>query len=109
VWLHVLTDPLRGKTSLRRVIWLYGFGASIVYSVMGLIFVPETPLSIGVYVLFGLALGIVQSVMLWKCAYNSRFPATGKLIRVVAVAGLLTVPLVLYVLFNHPEALVPPN
>jgi hypothetical protein len=47
--------------------------------------------------------------MLWKCAYNSRFPATGKLIRVVAVAGLLTVPLVLYVLINHPEALVPPN
>ncbi len=104
-----LTDPLRGKTSLWKVIWIYGFGVSVVYTVLGLIVVPETPVGIGVYILLGLALGIVQSAMLWKCAYNSRFPSAGKLLRIVAVAGLLTIPLMLYILFNHPEALVPPN
>jgi hypothetical protein len=109
MWSQALTDPLRGKTALRKVIWIYGFGASIVYTVLGWIFVPETPAGISVYFLLGLALGIVQSVMLWKCAYNSRFPTAGRLLRVLVVVGLLTVPLMLYVLINHPEALVPPN
>jgi hypothetical protein len=109
MWPQALTDPLRGKTSLWKVIWIYGFTASVVYTVLGWLFVPETPTGIGVYVLAGLALGIVQSVMLWKCAYNSRYPAAGRLLRLVVLVGLLTIPLMLYVLFTHPEALVPPN
>ena len=104
-----LTDPIRGKTPLWKVIWVYGFGVSVVYTVLGMILVPETPVGIGVYILLGLALGIVQSVMLWKCAYNSRYPSAGKLLRIVAVAGLLVIPLMLYVLFKNPEALMPPN
>jgi hypothetical protein len=106
---QALTDPLRGKTSLWKVIWIYGFGTSVVYTALGGIFVPETPIGIGVYVFIGLALGIVQSIMLWKCAYNSRFPAAGRILRAVVVVGLLMIPLMLYVLFSHPEALVPPN
>jgi len=104
-----LSDPMRGKTPLWKVIWVYGFGVSVVYTVLGMILVPETPVGIGVYILLGLALGIVQSVMLWKCAYNSRYPSTGKLLRIVAVAGLLAIPLMLYVLIKNPEALVPPK
>jgi hypothetical protein len=104
-----LTEPLRGKTSLRKVIWIYGFGVSVVYTVLGWILVPETPIGISVYTLLGLALGIVQSAMLWKCAYNSRFPSAGRLLRIVVVAGLLTIPLMLYVLIRNPEVLVPPN
>ncbi len=103
------TDPIRGKTPLWKVIWVYGFGVSVVYTVLGMILVPETPVGIGVYILLGLALGIVQSVMLWKCAYNSRYPSAGKLLRIEAVAGLLVIPLMLYVLFKNPEALMPPN
>ena len=38
-----------------KVIWIYGFGASIVYTVFGWIFVPETPSGIGIYVVLGLA------------------------------------------------------
>lgn len=104
-----LTEPLRGKTSLWKVIWIYGFGASVIYMLLGWIFAPETPLSITLYFLFGLALGILQSVMLWQCAYNSKFPAAGRLLRGVVVVGLLMVPLLVYVLFRHPEVLVPPN
>ena len=47
--------------------------------------------------------------MLWQCAYNSRFPAAGRLLRGVVVVGVLTVPLMLYVLFRHAEILVPPD
>jgi hypothetical protein len=109
MWPDALTEPLRGKTSLWKVIWIYGFAASAIYTLLGWIFAPETPFGITIYFLFGLALGILQSVMLWQCAYNSRFPAAGRLLRGVVVVGLLTVPLMLYVLFRHPEALVPPG
>jgi hypothetical protein len=109
MWPQLLSDPLRGKTPLWKIIWLYGFGVSFVYTLLGWIFAPETPLGIGVYFLFGLALGVVQSVMLWQCASNSRFPAAGRLLRGAVVVGLLTVPLMLYIIFRHPEALVLPN
>ena len=103
-----LTDPLRGKTSLWKVIWIYGFGVSVVYSVLGLL-VPETPLGIGVYVLLGLLLGVVQSAMLWKCAYNSKFPAAGRWLRIMVIVGLVAMPLMLYVVFKNPESLAPIN
>jgi hypothetical protein len=109
MWTRALLDPLRGKTALWKVIWIYGFGVSLIYTVLGWIFVPETALAIGIYVVLGLALGVVQSLMMWQCAYNSRFPAAGRLLRVVVVAGLLAIPLMLYVLFSHPDALMPPN
>jgi hypothetical protein len=89
MWPKALADPLHGKTSLWKVIWIYGFGASVVYTLLGWMFEPETPFAITVHFLLGLALGILQSVMLWQCAYNSRFPAAGRLLRGVVVVGLL--------------------
>ena len=104
-----LTEALRGKAPLWKVIWIYGFGASVVYTVLGGILVPETPIGIAVYVLLGLLLGVVQSVMLWKCAYNSRFPAAGRWLRILIIAGLVALPLMLYVVLKNPEALAPIN
>lgn len=109
MWLKWLAEPLRGRTSLWQVIWIYGLGASILYTLLGWVLAPETPVGIGLYFIGGLALGVVQSVMLWQCAYNSRFPAAGRLLRVMVVIGLLMLPLMLYVLFRHPEALLPPD
>jgi hypothetical protein len=109
MWPQVLTDPLRGKSSLRRVIWIYGFGATLVYSLLGWIFSPRTPVGLGIYFVLGLALGILQSVMLWQCAYNSRSRAVGRFLRIAVVVGLLLVPLMLYVMLKYPEALLPPD
>jgi hypothetical protein len=109
MWSRALTDPLRGKTPLWKVIWIYGFGVSIAYTVLGWAFVPATPAAIGLYSLLGLAIGIVQSAMLWKCAYNSKFRSVGRLLRVFVVVGLLIIPLMLYVLLNHPDVLAPPS
>jgi len=104
MWRNALAEPLRGKTVALEGdldIWLWCLS---VYTLLGWMFVPETPFGITVYFLLALALGILQSVMLWQCAYNSRFPAAGRLLRGVVVVGLLMVPLMLYVLFRHPEA-----
>jgi hypothetical protein len=108
VWPRWLTDPLTGKTSLGRAFWLYGFGWSIGYSVVALL-LPETPAAFTVYVLFGLILGILQSVILWRCAPNSRSAFLTKSVRVTVVVGLILVPLALYLLFNVADALPPNN
>jgi len=109
MWLKLLAEPLRGRTSLWKVIWIYGLGASVVYTLLGWVLAPQTPVSVGLYFMVGLALGIVQSVMLWQCAYNSRFPGAGRLLRLIVVIGLLLLPVMLYVLFRHPQVLLPPD
>ena len=107
MWPRWLTDPLSGKTSLSRAFWVYGLGGSIVYSVIALL-LPESPLGFAVYVLLGLAIGILQSVILWRCAPNSRSAFLGRLVRVSVVVGLILVPLVLYLLLTNPDALLSP-
>jgi len=108
VWPQWLTDPLTGKTSLGRAFWLYGFGGSIAYSVIALL-LPETPTGYTVYVVLGLALGILQSVILWRCAPNSRSAFLSRFVRITVVVGVIMVPLVLYLLFTTADALLPPN
>ena len=108
MWPRWLTDPLTGKSSLGRACWLYGFGGSIVYSAIRLLF-PETTAGFTVYMLLGLALGILQSVILWRCAPNSRSAFVGRLVRASVIAGLILVPVMLYLLFTNSDMLLPPN
>jgi hypothetical protein len=102
MWQRYLIDPLLGRTPLWQVIWLYGFGVSIVYGLLAPLF-PSTRLGMGVYLSIGLLVGIVQSVMLWQCAYNSRSPRYGHVLRLLVVVGALLVALMLYVVWSHPE------
>ena len=104
-----LSDPLEGRSSLRRVFWLYGVGVSVAYMALGA-FVPlDAVRPMLIYTLVGLALGVVQSVMLWKCAYNSqsRSHTLGRVLRLCVIAGLIVTALVLYVVIAHPETLLP--
>lgn len=109
MWSRLIMDPLRGKTPVWKVIWIYCVGVSIVYTILGLAFVPETPTAIGIYTVLGLALGVVQSFMLWKCANNTRFRIVPRLLRIVVIVGLVLIVLTIYVLYTHPEALVLPD
>jgi hypothetical protein len=108
VWPRWLTDPLAGKTSLGRAVWLYGFGGSLVYSVIGLLF-PETTAGLTVYLLLGLAVGVLQSVILWRCAPNSRSAFAGRLVRAAVVVGLILMPIMAYLLLTNPDMLLNPN
>jgi len=107
MWRRYFADPLRGKASLSVVFWFWGCGASVVYTIAGVLLQPSAPSAITLYTLVGLALGLLQSAMLWQCAFNSRFRALGVLLRAGVVVGLLTVPLMLYLMVKYPELLVP--
>ncbi len=102
MWQRYLSDPLRGRTPLWQVIWIYGFGVSILYALLAPLF-PATRAGIGVYLALGLIIGIVQSVMLWQCAYNSKSPRYGRLLRFLIVVAALMIPLMLYFVWSHPE------
>jgi hypothetical protein len=102
MWNRYLTDPLKGRTPLWQVIWIYGFGVSIVYSLLAPLF-GATRTGMLVYLLIGLVIGILQSVMLWQCAYNSKSPRYGRVLRFLVVVGALLIPLMLYFVWSHPE------
>ena len=108
MWPRWITDPLSGKTSLARAFWLYGFGGSIAYSVIALLF-PETPTGLTIGLTLGLALGVLQSVILWRCAPNARSAFLGRLVRASIVFGLILVPLMMYLLLTNLDALLPHN
>jgi hypothetical protein len=103
MWQRYLIDPLRGRTPLWQVIWIYGFGVSVLYALLEPLFAPSTRLGNGVYWALGIVIGIVQSVMLWQCAYNSSRPGYGRVLRVLVVVAALLFPLMLYFFWSHPE------
>ena len=109
MWPRWLADALRGKPSLARAFWLYGVGISVVYSLVGLLISTRNLFVATVYLLFGIALGVLQTVVLWRCAYNSRSRFLGKVVRTAMVASLILLAIVLCVLFINPDMLLPHN
>jgi hypothetical protein len=100
VWPRWLADALSGKVSLARAFWVYGLGVSVVYSLIGLpIDIQNRPVLI-VYLVVGLALGVLQTIILWRCASNSRSKFLGRLVRTAMVCGFIVVAIMLYVLFQ---------
>jgi hypothetical protein len=106
---HWLADALSGKVSLSRAFWAYGVGISVVYSLIGLLIDIQNRPGVIVYLLVGAALGVLQTLILWRCAYNSRSKFLGGLLRTGLVIGLLMVALMLYVLLTNSDLLLPPN
>ena len=103
-----LADALSGKVSLSRAFWVYGLGISVAYSLIGLLIDIQNPLRVSVYLLVGAALGVLQTIILWRCAYNSRSRFLGRLVRTAMVFGLIMVAVMLYVLFTNSDLLLPP-
>ena len=107
MWSRWLTDGLSGKLSLKRAFWIWGVGVSVAYSLIGAFIDVEHTLALTVYLAFGLALGVLQTVILWRCAANSRSKFLGRLIRTVVIAGLIMVGLAVYVVFTNPGLVLP--
>jgi hypothetical protein len=103
MWNQYVIEPLRGRTPLWKVIWIQGVGASVIYALLGTVFVPDTRPATAAYLLGGLIIGAVQSVMLWQCAYNGRSRAAGTFLRGVVLVGAVLMPLALYLWWTHPE------
>ena len=94
MWRRWVSDPLKGKVSLGLAFWGYGLGVSVAYTILA-------------YTVIGLVLGILQSIIMWRCAPNSRSAFLGRLVRTVTVVGLILVVLMLYVAISNPAALLP--
>ena len=104
-----LTNALSGKLSLTRAFWIWGVGVSVAYSLIGAFIDVEHTLALTVYLAFGLALGILQTVILWRCASNSRSKFLVRLVRTVVIVGLIMAALALFVMLANPSLVVPPN
>jgi hypothetical protein len=104
VWPRWLTDALSGKASLARAFWVYGLGISVAYSLIELFIGGENPLVATFYMLGGVVLGVFQSIILWRCAYNSRSAFLGRLVRTGIVFGFIAMAIVLYLLYQFGRA-----
>jgi hypothetical protein len=95
-----LTEPLRGKTSLSRVFWLYGIVGSILVSALGLAIDPGNELATWIYTVFGLLFSVYVTVATYQCAPNCRSTFLARLARISAVASLVMLPVLAYLYFS---------
>jgi hypothetical protein len=108
MWPKWLTDALSGKVSLARAFWLYGLGVSVGYSAIAAFIDLTKPVAITIYIVLGLVLGLLQSVILWRSAKHSPSRFLGRLVRIVVIAGLLLTLLMVYLLYTGSAALLDP-
>jgi hypothetical protein len=91
-----LKDPLLGKTSLSRVVWLYGIVGSLLYGAIELFLDPENAVLMRLYTIGGVILTVYVIVATYRCAGNCKSPALARIARVSAVISLLLVPVFVY-------------
>jgi exosortase/archaeosortase len=95
VWAFIY-EPLKGKTSLSRVFWLYGVLGSILVSAAGLLVNPLSVRQLQVYVVLSLLFSLYVTVATYLCAGNCASKAVAVLARISAVISLLALPFVAY-------------
>lgn len=89
-------EPLRGRTSLTRVFWLYGVLGSILVSAMGLVIDSNNVFAMRSYTVFGLLFSVYVTVATYQCAGNCGSKFLARLVRISAVISLLLLPLFAY-------------
>jgi len=89
-------QPLEGKTSLSRVIWLYGLVGSLVYGSLELFLNPENQFVMRVYTIVGLIFTVYCIVGTYRCAKNTKSPWVARSARIGAIILLLLLPLLVY-------------
>lgn len=89
-------DPLEGKTSLSRVIWLYGFVGSLLYGSLELFLNPENQFVMRVYTIVGLLFTVYCIVGTYRCAKNTKSPWAARSARIGAIILLLLLPVLTY-------------
>lgn len=97
---EIFIDPLRGRTRLWRVVWLYGFVISVCYWAIAVLFLPGSNFTTRLLVFGGVILALLQLVALWQCAYNGRSRSVARLVRTVVVVAFVLVPLLVYLVMT---------
>jgi hypothetical protein len=91
-----IKEPLRGKTSLSKVFWLYGIVGSLLYGALELFLNPENQFLMKVYTIVGLIYSVYVTVGIYRCADNSRSRWVARSARVGAIISLLLLPVLTY-------------
>jgi tellurite resistance protein TehA-like permease len=91
-----IMDPLRGKTTLGRVIWWYGIVGSLVYSALGLLVDVESERAMQAYTVGGLIYSVYVTIATYRCAASMRSSFGRNFVRVSALLSLALLPLLAY-------------
>jgi hypothetical protein len=91
-----IMDPLRGKSTLGRVIGWYGIVGSLVYSAFGLLIDVESVRAMQAYTIGGLLLSVYVTIATYRCAASMRSPFGRNFVRVSALLSLALLPLLAY-------------
>ncbi|HTB89269.1 MAG TPA: hypothetical protein VK743_15010 [Steroidobacteraceae bacterium] len=89
-------EPLEGKTSLSRVIWLYGFVGSLLYGSLELFLNPENQFVMRAYTIVGVIFTAYCIVGTYRCAKNTRYPWVARSARIGSIILLLLLPVLTY-------------
>jgi hypothetical protein len=95
-----LREPLQGKTSLSRVVWVYGLLGSVAVSAMGLLIDPGNRLAMHAYTEFGLLFAVYVTIATYRCAGNCQSRLLARFVRISAIISLLALPVFAYLEFT---------
>ena len=95
-----LTDPLAGKVSIGRIVWIYGVLGSLLYGLLGLQLDPTNERTAHVYTLGGLVFSVYVTVATYQCARNCKTAFGRGSVRACAVLTLLLLPVATYLEWN---------
>jgi hypothetical protein len=91
-----LKDPLQGKTSLSRVVWLYGVLGSLLYGAIELFLDPGNVIVMRLYAIGGLIFSVYVTLATYRCAGNCKSAVLAKVVRISAIATLILLPVITY-------------
>jgi hypothetical protein len=94
--LRWIMDPLRGKTGLGRVVWLYGIAGSLLYSAFGLFIDLENTRAMQLYTIGGLIFSVYVTIATYQCAASMRSAFARNLVRISALLSLALLPVFAY-------------
>jgi hypothetical protein len=95
-----VTEPLRGRTSLARVVWVYGLLGSLLVSLFGLILDTGNEPVMRAYALLGVLYSVYVAVATYRCAANCRSAFWAVMARISAVLSLILLPVFAYLEFT---------
>ncbi len=99
IW-TAIQDPVRGKTSLAKVFWLYGLLGSILVSAIGMVFDSSNVFAMRAYTVFGLLFSVYVTIATYQCAGNCGSKFLAQLVRISAVISLVALPVLAYLEFT---------
>ncbi|HEX4151813.1 MAG TPA: hypothetical protein VHY75_06345 [Steroidobacteraceae bacterium] len=100
-----LIDPLQGRTSIGRVVWLYGILGSLAYGLLEVLFDSAGQVGMRLYTIGGLLLSLYVTVATYQCARNCKTVLGRRLVRACALLSLALLPLLTYLEWSGALAL----